>query len=123
MKNKRAHKFFRKESKVVAVKHDITLSRGDWQLLLDTLLPHLDIKTTLSNEFENVHLCWVYCLVDIFQKIEKKYQKTKQAFSIKLTPAEFYALKDIIDNDRAKDPKYIPMFISIKDQITKALLD
>jgi hypothetical protein len=96
----------------------ILLDKHDIQ---DIVKFSLKIINAFSNSKHNDEKMFSACLVQILQRIavktKKPYNQRKKAIKFNLTPAEFYALKELVDLAEHDDlPLVYPLLVQLDTQ-------
>ena len=84
------NKFFKIIHSIKVAQYPIKMNKKQWIELAKFILRFV-LET---GDFTNTHLCWQASLTEILKKISTK--KEKKSFTIKLSPAEFYALLELL---------------------------
>ncbi len=91
---------FRQMQLLEEQKFSLKLTAQQWETLKMQML-HFATQVPGPKElpFDNLHNCWKYTLASLVVKVNNKLQKnTKADLSIKISSAEYYAIKEMVGN-------------------------
>lgn len=93
---------FQKVQLLQEQKFDLKLTVLQWQTLQYEMVKLATEEPKQGEQaFDNIHKCWQYTLATLVVKVNNKLQKNhkyKAKLSIKISSAEYYAIKEIVQH-------------------------